>query len=410
MKKILFLTTINMALNPRILKEIRLALPTYDVTFLGFRMGNWSDTLEQQILDDVSSVNAIYLSASRKPFIPWFFSSVIKKISEILWKMWRNNLYLTAMASNKRTWLMVKKLKALGFPKFDLVIGHTLGAFYPAYLAGGESKTRYAFDIEDYHPGERIEHDAADEKVRREVLMQKLLPYATYISYPAPLIGKETLKLLGGQQIDNILVQNSFEQREFIKPVAQTNRLAKFVWFSQNINGGRGLELIIPTLALFQDRVSLTLIGNLDEKFGQQWLFPNSHFIKVKRPLPQRVLHEELSNYDVGLAVELSRADFNKNLCLSNKLIAFFQAGLFILATDTAAQKDFIREYLVSAYVCNQNEESIYSGIQYVVENLAEIRARAEDRFIRAAKLSWENESAKLTKKWESVLSGSFRD
>jgi len=48
MKKILFLTSTNLASNPRLLKELRLAVTHgYDCTVMQFQLGNWSDTATQ---------------------------------------------------------------------------------------------------------------------------------------------------------------------------------------------------------------------------------------------------------------------------------------------------------------------------------------------------------------------------
>jgi glycosyltransferase involved in cell wall biosynthesis len=403
-KRILFISTTNLASNPRVLKEIKLALPTYDVTFLGFTLGNWSDALEQKITAEIPSVQTIYLSASRDPFLDWFFSSLLERVSRMIWKLWRNNLYLTALASNKRTWLVLKRLKSMGLPRYDLIIGHTLGALYPAYHLGRRSNAKYAFDIEDYHPGERTDKDALNEKRRREKLMGTLLPGASYISYASPLIGRESLRLLGSEDIRHLPVNNSFPGEEFCRPSSRPMNHVEFVWFSLNISFGRGLEFIIPALTEVKGKVRLTLIGNLNEEFASAWIQPNSDFIKVVPPLPQEELHRNLSNFDIGLAFEMDDSDFNRHLALTNKIFAYHQAGLFILATDTEAQKHFIESRSESGRICKQNSADARESIRYIIENIGQIREHAVARYEMAHDLSWEKESAKLKELWNSLV------
>jgi hypothetical protein len=47
--------------------------------------------------------------------------------------------------------LLLRKLQRKQ-EKFDLIIGHNLGSLYPAYWLAKKEKTKFAFDVEDYHP------------------------------------------------------------------------------------------------------------------------------------------------------------------------------------------------------------------------------------------------------------------
>ena len=108
----------------------------------------------------------------------------------------------------------------------------------------------------------------------------------------------------------------------------------RLVWFSQNISAGRGLEYILPPLKKFVGTIELHLFGNLDGAFYEAHLKPMKN-VFIHEPLPQKKLHNNLSNYDVGLALEIA-TDRNRDICLTNKLLAYFQAGLFVFASDTA--------------------------------------------------------------------------
>ena len=106
----------------------------------------------------------------------------------------------------------------------------------------------------------------------------------------------------------------------------------KFVWFSQQIDKGRGLELILPVLDQFRDQIELHLIGNPKKQFEEEFL-EERKFIFLHNTMPQSELHIILSEYDVGLALEPGK-DLNNKLAISNKIFAYAQAGLHVLATD----------------------------------------------------------------------------
>jgi hypothetical protein len=503
MPNLLFLTTTNLSTNPRLLKELKLANENgYDCTFVGFKLGNWSDKTENEHLKSLKNVRTYYLSAgisthsgisttlndlqqplverSRNPetersrsqrsfrlrsMALWrwlsvvearYLTTLISKLSIFLNKIFRKSLKLNAYAHNKRTWQLVKALKKQK-GDFNLVIAHNLGALYPAYKFVKKKNIPFAFDIEDYHPGEKC---SPTEKHRRELLMQKILPKAAYVSYASPLIGKYSFDLInkinlglssspsGRGREARVLINNSFSKNEFELKESQAEKL-QLIWFSQNIAHGRGLELIIPVLAKFKDKVQLTLVGNLYNDFEASFLKNYLDFISFTPPLPQKELNQLLCRFDVGLAIELSSADFNRDICLTNKIFAYTQAGLFVLATDTAAQKKFIEEHnaKISGFdslrlrsvttsqpleqaetersrsqsladlplnkvemfglLTTQTTEEMEKAIEQIINHIETIRANKQRRFDYAKGLAWEIESEKLRRLWDDLLTSS---
>ncbi|GMV78113.1 MAG: hypothetical protein AMXMBFR79_12460 [Chitinophagaceae bacterium] len=81
-KRILFISSTNLTTNPRIVKELKLAVSLgYSVRFLGFSLNNWSAKIEEQHKKELQETVALhYISAERRPFIPWFLSSVVEII------------------------------------------------------------------------------------------------------------------------------------------------------------------------------------------------------------------------------------------------------------------------------------------------------------------------------------------
>ncbi|MCC5929258.1 MAG: hypothetical protein JJU28_08445 [Cyclobacteriaceae bacterium] len=397
-KNIIFLTTANLSTNPRLLKEvIFLKEKNLQCRIIAFYQGNWSDKIDQEILEK-HPLRIKYLSATRKPFFPWFWSSVIQWLSIKLYPFAKTNLLINAFAHNKRTILLINELSKIQ-KKPDLIIAHNLGALYPAWWLSKRINVPFAFDVEDYHPGEKVGIDAANEKHRREFLMKKLLPESKYVSFAAPLIKKETLKLVGEKNIKTpVLINNSFYANEFKAPKTTKQAAAeplKLVWFSQNITPGRGLEIILPAIEKFKDQVSLYLIGNLYQDFYSDVLSKYDN-IYIIPPLSQKELHKKLSEFDIGLALELNSADYNRQICLTNKIWAYYQAGLYVLATNTPAQIEFIKQRPDHGILSGQSVLEIENALSEVIQSKDHLLRDVEMRCKNAQLESWEKEGEKF--------------
>lgn len=402
MKKILFITTANLSTNPRLYKEITLAEKFgYDVSFIAFWQGGWSDEKDRELVKTIRG-RAFYLSALRTPYFSWLWGSIVQKFFQWVWPVFKDHLYVSAVAHNKRTYRILKFLKK-NREHYDLLIGHNLGALYPVSIYSKVYSIPFAFDIEDYHPGEASAANDKDEIARRKQLLSVLLPHAAYYSYASPMIGQHVAEFMHPSLFARrLLVNNCFSKDEFTSPRTANGKL-KLVWFSQNISWGRGLEWVLPMLDKFKQDIQVTLIGALNDKFNEEHLTRRS-YVEVLEPVSQKTLNILLSDYDIGLALELNTTDFNRQICLTNKIWSYLQAGLFILATDTPAQRLFISERPSAGLVVEQNIDAFQKGITEILKRKEEIRKEALYRFSLSHEFSWEAESKKLKKVWGDVL------
>lgn len=402
MKKLLFITTANLSTNPRLYKELKLAKNLgYKVTFVAFRQGGWSDEKDKLLINELEETGH-YLSALRRPFLPWLISSIVNKISIWMWPFFKENLLIAAYAHNKRSYLLHHYLKK-HHGVYDLVIGHNLGSLYPVYRFAKRKNIPFAFDVEDYHPGEASAYAVRGEVERRKFLLSSLLPRAAYFSYASPLIGYRTSDLVSPFKMPGrVLINNCFSKNEFKSPERNEGPL-RLVWFSQNINYGRGLEWVFSTLDNYKGVLRLTLIGALNNSFYQDHLI-HRNYVEVVAPLPQVSLNLFLSQYDAGLALELSEADENRQLCLTNKIWAYLQSGLYILATDTPAQKLFMDEFALHGTIIRQDPESFRTALEHIIQHKDEIRKSAPRRYEKAQCVAWEVESKKLENIWREIF------
>ena len=400
-KKVLLITSTNLACNPRCLKEARLLNSMgAEVTVVSFHLHNWTDEKEEQLNKELSNVNFYYLESTRADFIPWLIASLMEKLCNALKNIFSSNIFLQSIAISKRSWQLTQKLRKWN-KKFDLIIAHNPPAFYPANYFAKKINAPFAIDVEDYHPGE----GNGSQKRSVEILMNNVLPAATYISYASPLIKKYTDNLLNNKlQSKGFVINNTFSLLEFVSPSTslQPEKLS-LVWFSQFIDYGRGLEKILPVLDLYADKITLTLIGSKRESFFQLEI-QNRKYIHCLPSLSQVELNKELSKYDVGLALEDKEADLNRNLCLTNKIWAYFQAGLFILASDTDAQTDLLSSHPNHGKLMSFEQKEMADTIKTTIIQKDTIRSKKEERFETAKQECWENDSMALKTEWQKII------
>ena len=173
------------------------------------------------------------------------------------------------------------------------------------------------------------------------------------------------------------------------------------IWFSQNISINRGLEEVIPCIKN-NPGIDLHLYGNCDEHFKNKWLLNTSN-IFIHASLPQSELHKHLSTFDIGLAIEPGK-DINNELAISNKMLAYFQSGLYIMASNTKAQIKFIEEHPESGILTTLDKNVLDNTFQKLIEEKNILRSSATRRFETADNYSWEIESEKLLQLWKQIL------
>lgn len=395
--KILFLTTHNLATNPRLVKEIELALSLkWQVQVICFEFNNWSAVHNSSLLTDFKKkgVQFFTIDAGRKHFFTWLQSVAKERCARLLCKTGIKSMALQALAVSRRSSLLIKKLKKANPPHW--VIGHNPGALYATIRAAEKFNCRAGFDVEDYHPGEG-QAVFLQNLCRR--LMQQTLLKMNYVSFAAPLIRNAVKNDLGKEGKHWITVLNYFPSAEFVAPAPIEGSL-KLVWFSQNIAAGRGLEIILPVLKNIRAEWELHLYGNLDSAFFNNHL-KGIDQVKIHAALPQKELHRALRNYDMGLALEPGK-DKNNEISISNKMLAYTQAGLYVLASSTAAQENFLNTLPEVGECFYLHEKNNGEVIKSIIDKLVEIRSQKQQRFQAAQELSWEKEAEKLSKLWQN--------
>jgi glycosyltransferase involved in cell wall biosynthesis len=368
---------------------------------VAFNLHNWTTDKEAELKWEFKQVNFVYLESTRKKLFQWLFSSLLERFSRKCLSLFPTNSYWQSLAVSKRSWILLQWANGWkGNP--DLIIAHNPAALFPAFKLSLRLGIPFALDIEDYHPGEsnsKVECNA----IRH--LMQELIPKAAYVSYASPLIKKQSEGLLTNQKPKNgILVNNFFYSEYFCMPTENLNMDSKLkiLWFSQIIDYKRGLEDVLPVLDLYKEEISLTLIGNMNPEFHSAEV-KHRGYISCISALSQKKLNQELISYDVGLAIEPGR-DLNNRLALSNKILAYFQSGLYIIASTTKGQQLFMEQHPFHGICSTLNFNEFRETISFVLKNRVTIRSQKRERYLKASNLNWENESKALSEKWKQII------
>ena len=407
-KKILFLLSGNISTTPRAVKAIESAVEFgYSVElWMVNRATKWK-ALDVSILERFNC-KYTYLTIIRNESIgKWLIANVLNVGSRILSAVGLKSTGISALASSKVNCLYRLCVHNLKRSDADLIYGFS-SMTYPAWMSAKLLRVPFAFDMEDYHPWENVYHTNVErERRRREAILKKILPDMSWVSFASPMIQKQTEKLLeaGSSQLKvSFTLNNTFRASDFVLEPSSGEKV-RFVWFSQTVSYGRGLELILPYIMKFKDKVELTIIGNMDEHFRQDYLSINLENIHILPAMCQSDLHRRISQYDIGLATEIfSDLEDNRALCLSNKIFTYLLSGLFIFATDTPAQKDFIESHPAHGMVVTPDAQSLESGFQFMIDNISKIRVEKATRFDAARKFSWENEQKYLLREMRKVL------
>lgn len=333
------------------------------------------------------------------PLFSWLIfslkESIYRKLSRVI--LLKSNQL--SQAVSKRSDMLIKALKEIDYA--DLVIGHNPGAMYPSLVAANKFNCPVGFDVEDYHPGEGNDNNLRSLNLK---LFESNIKKFSYISIASELIKNRLEEDLQIRSNNWFTVMNYFPSTEFIEPSNNYIERVKFVWFSQNINFGRGLESF---LELFKDlyNCELHLYGNPDKEFTSQVLSKYKNII-IHNTVSHAKLHYELSNYDIGLALDIA-IDKNRDIAITNKLLAYLQAGLYVISSDTSAHKYILSKYDLNGVCMSSSIINNSTILKEIINNIKQIRNDKLTRYNLFKKYCWETEQVGLKNKWAYLLSES---
>lgn len=179
-----------------------------------------------------------------------------------------------------------------------------------------------------------------------------------------------------------------------------------FHWFSQTIGPGRGLEQVFQALEGVQGEWELHLRGSLGNY--AEWLETTCPSIvrnrlKVHTLTGTNELTSRIAEHDVGLACE-ARRPLSRDVTITNKFFQYLQAGLAIVASDTAGQREAagLASGAVELYPAG-DLDSLRTLLQQLVLKREKLVTMRRSAWEAGARLVWENEAPKLVEAVEKA-------
>jgi len=398
--KIVLVTTGQPALNPRLVKEAdALADAGYDVTVIYAYWNTWGYNFTQLMLPE-KKWKAVRAGGhpGEKPLV-YFFSRLTFKFFRLVFAKF--GIFQNAAVARSTPSLIrqAKKYKA------HLYIGHNLGALPAVALAAKANNAKYCFDAEDFHRRESTDDLQSTNYLIVKQTEDRYFPGLSYLSASSPEIGSEYQMLYPYLSPTTIL--NLFPEKLTKISVTEDRRI-KLFWFSQTIGINRGLEDVAKALTLLpKEKFELHLLGNIttQEKvsFIDQ-LFANVN-VTVHSPIPPDDIIVFASQFDIGLATEQS-TPLNRDICLTNKLFSYLNAGLAIVASTTTAQKSFLNQHPEVGQLYQQDNAGELANILMDYHDNREFLFNTKKAALKLCheSINWEKESEKLLALVKGVL------
>lgn len=348
MTKIVLITSGQPSTNPRLVKEAdALVSNGFEVTVIYQYWAEWATVPDRQLLRS-KNWKAIRVGGSPdNGYFEYWRSRIIHRLSRLLTNYFGFKSGLGEIALNRNTYALINKAKNI---PASLYIAHNLAALPAAVLASKKNKTKCGFDAEDFHRQEVTDDLNTEAYQLVKFIEDKYLPQVDYLTAASPLIAEAYQQLY--KYLSPVVLNNVFSSSYIQKVITPSSNIElKLFWFSQTIGKDRGIEDAIQAMSLLKkSHISLTLLGSIDQanqnyfselanEFG---LAENQlHFIA---PVAPNLIFNMANKYDIGLVLEQT-TPLNKDICLTNKLFTYLTAGLAIVASETRAQKEFLKRY-----------------------------------------------------------------
>lgn len=389
--------------NPRLVKEAdTLTEAGYKVYVIYSYWTKWAWEMDQLLFKKVKWTPIL---AGGNPFSQkWeylvtrirqkFFSSIAAKITL--------RFGIAEIAKGRAYPELLKNARAL---KADLYIAHILAALPVAVKAAKKNRAQCGFDIEDLHRFEVSNDVTTDDYKLSKFIEDKYLPKVNYLTSSSPQIA--------GFYTSNYkkpvtVINNVFKTTESVIHDNADKRPLKLFWFSQTVGAGRGIEDVVKALStLKKDNFEFHLLGDrlpFNKYFIEKLLSSNVN-IKFHNPVAPDEVIKFSRQFDIGLALEHS-SPLNRDLCLTNKIFTYMQAGLAIVASKTTAQSDFMRQNpAIGTIYPNGDVEALAGMLSHYQQHPQEIKACKEASLkLARERYNWETESRKFLKLVEETL------
>jgi glycosyltransferase involved in cell wall biosynthesis len=335
-KKILILTASHLCRNPRVVKEATtLGAAGYDVTVMSVSTQDRFRQMDLALLRGLPFRLKVLDYAANTPRAR--AASFVQRTATWVSRLLCRTLHFEFAQSLGPAAALLNFARA---HPADLTIVHTEIPIWAAQYLLREGR-RVAVDVEDWYSEDLLFADRRSRPLRLlRRAEQVVLRHAAYASATSNSMSAALAEAYGCAR--PIVLRNTFP----LQPVSRVDRPPgngppSFIWFSQTIGPGRGLELFFSAWSLTRHPSRVHLLGDVRADYRQHLLsrVPESRradirFIPLVTP---DELPFKLAEFDLGLALE-PHWPRNRDITITNKITQYMNAGLAVISTDTAGQ------------------------------------------------------------------------
>ena len=344
MAKINIISGFQLSNNPRVVKEAdALTEAGYEVEVFSSILNPGDAPLETALSGDKD----------------WTSTPVINNSIQSLWqrlrwicvrlrcRMWKE-IYTTSGWGNVRQlgYVAPEMLSLCRRRKADLNIVHNEQALWVGNQLLNDGQ-RVAVDLEDWYSEDLLPED---KRSRPDYLLrrweQRLLRNASYTSTTSHAMGSalsEEYQCPLPKVVYNTFSKYERDSLDRKKKDREDHKMPSIVWFSQTVGPGRGLETLVDALSEVKTSIQIHIRGRCrpgyEASLRSRMPHDSRHKIFFHPCVPHHQLLSRLAEHDIGFAGELSQCR-SRDLTITNKIFQYLLAGLVVLASNTAGQKE----------------------------------------------------------------------
>lgn len=414
--RICLITPGHLSTNPRLVKEAdALAAAGYAVQTIAADYLRWARTADEEFVLRPWSVVEKVRFGPLGPRSLWLKQGLRLRLArQAVRAGFTNDALLTAAWHPAACELAAAAAKV----EADLYIAHYPAALPAAAAAARLHGARYAFDAEDFHPGDPPE-GPAHELTRRltRAIEGRYLPGAAYVTAASPDIADAYAREYAIATPKTIL--NVFPLGDAPAAASAAGTAApgpSVYWFSQTIGPDRGLECALQAIARSRSRPHFYVRGQFAAGYRERLTglaksLGCADRLHVLAPEAPSQMVRLAAQYDVGLASEIGHTP-NRKIALTNKLFTYLLAGLPVMISDTPAQARFAAEApsCLRLYPCDEPQSLARELDMLLLDPAALAAARAAAFELGRTRYNWETESLKLIELVGEALSRDGRN
>lgn len=407
MAHICIITPGQVGSNPRVVKEAdALVMAGHEVTVIATKVMPEVEDRDRSIIEQAR------WKIIRVPFDNYWrrrIDRVIQELARLAFKM-TGTARFAAYGHSAMTHRLRRAADSI---RADLYIAHYVAAIPAAISSAAKHNAPYAFDAEDFHPGD-LPDDPRHDTDRAMICMieGRALPGAAYVTAAAPGIAEAyacQYRIALPEVVLNVFplsqAPDNLNARGKAMPLAPS-----IYWFSQTVGPDRGLECAVCAISQARSQPDLYLRGRISPDYRRKLevlaedrgVTERLHFLPPANPhdmVPLAAAH------DIGLVSETGHSR-NRRIALTNKQFTYFLAGIPVLMSDIEAHREFAKlaEGAVKLYRTN-DQASLAEAIDAICADEKALRAMGR----RASELgvscfNWDKEQAKLVSVVERAL------